>query len=107
MQLYKEVDILHNKKMIIWLNVLSLVLVVGFWILFAQLASFSHPDLSLFSKLEIAEMFILSIGFFILIIVHELIHGLFFKLFTPEGKVTFGFKNGMALLPVWEIIIQR
>ncbi|WHZ32482.1 DUF3267 domain-containing protein [Desemzia incerta] len=96
MRVYKEVDILHNKKMIIWLNVLSVVLVVGFWILFAQLASFSHPDLSLFSKLEIAEMFILSIGCFILIIIHELIHGLFFKLFTPEGKVTFGFKNGMA-----------
>lgn len=71
MRAYKVVDILHNKKMIIWLNILSLVLVVGFWVLFAQLASFGHPDLSLSGKLEIAETFILSIGFFILIIVHE------------------------------------
>ena len=31
-----------------------------------------------------------------LIIFHELIHGIFFKLFNKEGKVKFGFKNGLA-----------
>ena len=36
------------------------------------------------------------VAYFILIIIHELIHGAFFKLFDPKGKVKFGFKNGVA-----------
>lgn len=42
-----------------------------------------------------AVFFIIAL-FLIIIIVHEAIHGLFFKIFNPSGKVKFGFKAGMA-----------
>lgn len=32
----------------------------------------------------------------IIVVIHELIHGLFFKLFAPNSRVKFGFKSGMA-----------
>lgn len=44
------------------------------------------------------EGFWFLVGFVVLTIIHELIHGLFFKLFNPENKVKFGikWKQGMA-----------
>jgi hypothetical protein len=42
-----------------------------------------------------AVLFIIAL-FIVIIIVHEGIHGLFFKIFNPKRKVKFGFKAGMA-----------
>lgn len=42
-----------------------------------------------------AVLFIIAL-FIVIIIVHEGIHGIFFKIFNPHGQVKFGFKAGMA-----------
>lgn len=47
-------------------------------------------------NLQITDVFLASVSLFLVIVIHEGIHGLFFKLFKPQAKVTFGFKSGMA-----------
>lgn len=94
MRLVKEFNLIENKKVILWLNIASLPLLVFFAVLFTALAlsfgTFEANEFSLWTFL------IIGASLLGLIVVHELIHGLFFKLFAPEGKEKFGFKNGMA-----------
>ncbi|GGI42290.1 DUF3267 domain-containing protein [Mammaliicoccus stepanovicii] len=47
------------------------------------------------------------IGLFISIIFHELIHGIFFKIFNPNGKVKYGYKKGMFYASMPETIFNR
>lgn len=96
MKLVKEFNLLEDKKILTILNIASIPLILIFAVLFILLSSLTH-DLGKidtdFSGLEL----LLGVGIlFILVVIHELIHGLFFKVFNPNGKVAFGFKNGMA-----------
>lgn len=94
MKLIKEINLLTNKKLIIWLNFATIPLVFLFLVLFTLLAdrvvslSYGSPSLP--------ETIFYLVVFIILIFIHEGIHGIFFKVFNPKGKVKFGFKNGMA-----------
>lgn len=45
---------------------------------------------------DITNLILLFAVYFILIIIHEAIHGLTFKAFKPQAQVKYGFKNGMA-----------
>ena len=94
MKLIKRVNLLDDKKLIMKLNILTIPLLVIFFALFTLLTL----DRKLTEEVTIDLMYlviaILSMAG--LIIVHELIHGIFFKLFNKEGKVKFGFKNGLA-----------
>lgn len=95
--LTKEIDIINDKKKILFLNILALpimLLAIPFFIWIANLgnpkntASFSSNSL-----LEVLFPLLLAV---VVIIIHELIHAIFMKLFNKDGKVKFGFKNGMA-----------
>lgn len=94
MKLIREINLINNKKLVIWLNVATIPLVVAFLALFTVLASkvvpYTHNDFSGWGMLAFLALF------FLLIVIHEGIHGLFFKVFNPKGKVKFGLKNGMA-----------
>lgn len=96
-----ELNIFEDRaalKSISWIQILAMV---GTFILLYLLEGFViHPTGSALIGNEQfgivgAVLFIIAL-FFIIIIVHELIHGLFFKLFRPDSKVKFGFKTGMA-----------
>lgn len=94
MKLIKEVDIINDKKAVVWLNVVAIFLVVLFWFLFKAAALLINPPaVHGTSGHGLAVSLIIL---FVLVIVHEGIHGLFFKVFNPKGTVSFGFKNGMA-----------
>ncbi|WP_028273740.1 DUF3267 domain-containing protein [Atopococcus tabaci] len=94
MKLIKEVNIIEDKKMIWRLNLTSLGLWILFFALFEVLAYWIQG--MNVTEMTIVELFIGSIALLGLLVIHELIHGLFFKLYQPEKKVEFGFKNGMA-----------
>ena len=94
MEKVKELNLMDNKKLIILLNIVSFVIIIPMIVLFFAVAywvagpdSFGSPTDSLLT---------LIFTLIAIIFIHELIHGLFFKLFNPKGKVKFGFKKGMA-----------
>lgn len=94
MKLMKEVNIIEDKKMIWRLNVASVILMIIFFVLFQSLARFINNNAA--AEETIAELFFGSLAMIGLLVLHELIHGVFFKVFNPKQKVKFGFKNGMA-----------
>lgn len=95
--LIKELNLMENKKILFWLNVATIPLLVIFGFFFSTVAIiFKETSGKLQKDVSLLSLLFLLIGFLVLILVHEGIHGLFFKLFNPNGKVKFGFKNGMA-----------
>lgn len=99
MELIKEINMLESKKAIIGVNIAALpLLLLGGWF-FSRLAS-GDPIYFSFVFIPIQKLLfnlvIFFLTYFLIISIHELIHGLFFKVFSDTGKVKFGFKNGMA-----------
>lgn len=96
-----ELNIFENKsalKSISWIQVL--VMIGTFIVLYLLEGFIIHPTGSALVGREQfgivgAVIFIIAL-FFIIIIVHEAIHGIFFKIFNPQGKVKYGFTAGMA-----------
>lgn len=93
--LIQEMNLMKNRKVILWLNIATLPLLFVFGLFFSFVITlFSHNPTE--SSVLLTDLFIFLFSFFLVIIIHEGIHGFFFKLFNPIGKVKFGFKNGMA-----------
>jgi len=89
MEQIKEVNLVDNKKLLMRLNILSIPILIVFLWVFSEIAK-----LKIVSRQEMS-FFIVLLLFFILILVHELIHGFFFKVFNPKGNVKFGYKRGL------------
>lgn len=97
MELIKEVDIMNNKKAVICLNLIAVPVVFLFMFLFGAIASKIQGNLMVDEiSLNILRLMMGVLILFLILIIHELIHGLFFKLFNRKGKVKFGLKKGMA-----------
>ena len=91
MKLLRKIDLLTDKKTNLWLNIGALLLILPFFFFFAWIA------LELLEEDEGLFVFTDFLYLFVLLVVHELIHGFFFKIFgDAKTKVKFGFKNGMA-----------
>lgn len=96
--LSKEINLLENKKIAIKLNIYALVMLVFFILLFIGISTWLIPikQYTFWDNLGFFRPLLFIGLFFLIIVIHELIHGLFMKLFNKKGKVIFGFKNGMA-----------
>ncbi|HEM4069884.1 TPA: DUF3267 domain-containing protein [Streptococcus suis] len=97
MKLY-EVNIMENKKFVWGLNILAVVLIFPFAFIFGMLGSWLIANGSNYSELAVSEVWLLFPLYILLIVVHEAIHGIFFKVFCPENPVKYGikWKQGMA-----------
>lgn len=96
-KLYSSIELLANPILLKKLGIWQIVLFFLFYILNSiLLISFNIP---IHFSLEVSTFFKgllgVIIGGTIILIIHELIHGLFFWLFSRK-KVTFGFKQGLA-----------
>lgn len=85
------IDMEKNKKLAVGLNIGALLIIIllfytGSFILFPRSGSIT---------ISLTSMFILLIGIIFITIIHELVHGLFFKYFS-KGKVKYGFKGFYA-----------
>lgn len=103
MTLLKDYNLMDNKKLIFWLNMAVIPLFLFFIVLFTTFTYvfFGTSDFGYSVGMDNLSSFLISLAsffviYFVLVVLHELIHGVFFKLFDPDGKVSFGFKNGMA-----------
>jgi hypothetical protein len=95
----REYNVLADKKVIIGLNVASLPLFLLGAFIFSRL-TMGDPIFLIFPFMPIPQLLLnlalFFLAYFLIITIHELIHGLFFKVFSDIGKIKFGFKNGMA-----------
>ncbi|SJZ50068.1 Putative zincin peptidase [Pilibacter termitis] len=91
LKLIKSMNLLENKKTIFWLNIVSIPLFFLFLAIFGFLNAIINPAESNvnWGSFELPTLFLIILAF----LLHEGIHGIFFKLFYPEGKVKFGYKN--------------
>ena len=95
--LHTSIKLLDNHSILKKLGILQIILFFVFYILNSLLFYSFYLQINLSMNLSTFFQGILGViigGFFILII-HELIHGLFFWLFSRK-KVKFGFKQGLA-----------
>ncbi len=81
-----EIDMKHNKKLIVWINIMSLVLLLPFIPFIIRFFS----DVMNASMTKLYWLTLLVLGLFLMIIIHEAIHGLFFHVFT-KSKVKYQF----------------
>lgn len=90
LELSEQFNFITNRKLIIRLNISAIILFIA--VLFV--GSFFIAEGTL--NIDLSGIIILFSTYFIMMICHEFIHGMFFKLFKPNSKIKYGFKNGMA-----------
>lgn len=94
MRLLKSINLIDDKKQIKKLNIASIFLLILFFNLFTFVTLlFNSPQTV---ELRLSNLFWGSLSLILILVIHVLIHGFFFKIFNTEGKVKFGFKNGLA-----------
>lgn len=98
MKLIYEVNIMENKKVVVWLNIFAFLLILPFLHLFSFICFSITGIQEVQFYFGLWETLFLFLFMMVLLSIHELIHGLFFKVFMPQNKVKFGFKwkSGMA-----------
>ncbi|MDD3999904.1 MAG: DUF3267 domain-containing protein [Bacilli bacterium] len=100
---YKKVDALdlkEDKRLLILVNVLSILLILPFIPLYIV---FNYKISN--TQIYVSVLFIF-IGYIIIIIIHELIHGIFFKLGTKE-KIKYRFHGVYASASVDHIYFKK
>ncbi|WP_162921743.1 DUF3267 domain-containing protein [Listeria costaricensis] len=83
----REIHLLENQPLLMRLNMIGIglfvgILVVGIW---------WGPDFSI-GLLDVLLGLALLVALFLF---HEVVHGVFFKLFSPRAKIQFGYAKGM------------
>ena len=98
-----EINLKKNKQLAVTLNIASFFLFVCSIFLLSNFTAFAHPEISNISgKITLGMITVLAGLVFLVIIVHELIHGLFYWFFT-RSKPAFGFHlfYAFASAPEW------
>lgn len=95
MQVIRSINFMDEKKYAIALNLASLGLILPFLALFGSLARALYgANEGSMTSLDFLLQFVFLCA---LLVLHELIHGFFFKILGKPGtRVKFGFKKGMA-----------
>lgn len=89
MKLHKQVDILNHKGLQILLNLASIPIFLLVLFGLIQFTGFDTFSIDFWQLVLIAVLLVASLP------IHELIHGLFFKLFHPKDRVKYGYAQGM------------
>lgn len=90
MTLLQEINIRDNKRLVLGLNLASLLLWFPFLYLFAKLIPIVTGSSGIRLNIRAWEPFGLIALIITIFILHEGIHGIFFKLLKPKSKVKFG-----------------
>lgn len=92
MEILKEINITKDKKLAIWLNIISFPTFFLFSYLFYLLGlKIQHPTIeNVIYTIHLGKLFLFVLAILAVVIIHELIHAFFFKLFKPKSKVKFG-----------------
>ncbi|WP_239256242.1 DUF3267 domain-containing protein [Listeria ilorinensis] len=83
----REIHLLENQSLLMRLNLIGLALFAGILVV----GIFVGPHFSM-GIVDILLGLVLLVALFLF---HEVVHGLFFKLFSPRAKIQFGYTKGM------------
>lgn len=94
-----ELNVIEDEKVMktvaLWNIVMTILSIVPFYALERRFSSGDPFYMQLNFQYIIISTAVVIIGGILIIMFHELIHGIFFKLFNPQGSVTYGYKAGM------------
>jgi hypothetical protein len=99
------IDLKKDKRLAIILNIVALFVTVLSFYLLAVFATLVRPDmLNLSGSITVGALVILAVVVVMFLIIHELIHGFFFWVFT-RGKPVFALRlfYAYAGAPAWHI----
>jgi hypothetical protein len=101
---HATLDLSHDIRALIALNILGVLIFLGFGWMLLWLIPLLRPEPSLAFNVTWVDMVIMLVALFLIVVLHELVHGLFFWLFTRERPL-FGFKGAYAYAaaPDWYI----
>ena len=102
-ELVKIIDA-KNAKTVIWMNVVAIVLMVASIMPFLMIKDYSMVDVE--PKEMLIGLGVLFVGMIAYIILHELTHGLVYKVMTKQ-KLTFGLTLSCAFCGVPNIYVTR
>ena len=104
-RLYQSLNLIKDPKLLLTLSMASIVLFVGTWVGLGWLFQWLRPGVAygvvgfsfaITSVPGILSPFLVILGVtLVMLIVHEAIHGIFFRVFTG-GRVKFAFKGAYA-----------
>ena len=108
MELYKELNIFEDKKLYIAINVFSLVIfaITAILVIIGNILLSNNLEMTF----TFSTFFLTMILFALSLPIHELIHGLFFRIFAPsdnQTKVKYGFKHGMLYVTNPGVIYKK
>lgn len=87
--LYKHIDITNNRNLVYGLNVAAVIAFLIFLWVFGAMAG------SITVKFTKSYFIWLIVALLVVVTIHEVIHGVLYKAFKPNGKIKIGFKNGL------------
>lgn len=90
MKILEEVNVTSNKRLLIVLNLFSILLFLCFLYFFTRIADVIKSFRSGSIDFNFASLLLTTGLIIFLLVLHEGIHGIFFKFFQPEGKIKFG-----------------
>ncbi|MDR1781831.1 MAG: DUF3267 domain-containing protein [Bacilli bacterium] len=93
-KLIKKIDLLNNSKELNKVNIISILLFIMF-IFITIIIFFLITNKNISFTFHILDSIIFLILLVVIFIIHELIHGLFFKIFKKEARIKFGYSKGM------------
>ena len=103
MKIWKEINLVDDQKtlkklsryslVILIVSVLILQVIIGIMQAFYQ---FSKTLIPLDIKHIVIELINFVALFIMILIIHEAIHGIFFKLFDSNARIKFGYQTGMV-----------
>ncbi len=103
-QLRQSIDLSRSPKLVIWLNIAALAFFILFGYAYLRFLAWLRPavNLSFQSANWLIGLLALLVVYIGVILLHELIHGLFFWIITAE-KPRFGFRGAYAFAaaPDW------
>lgn len=106
---YKAAKVIDakNTKTALIMNLVALPIIIGLLVIGCLIYYSVHKEFKFtVSKDNVYAILIYFVGFIIAIVLHELIHGLFFKIFTKQ-KLTFGISWSAAYCGVPNIYVKR
>lgn len=94
-----ELNLFKDQSALKTLSILSIVITIISVVPFYALERLFSSQSAFYHNMSFSSIFfsalVVIVGSAAIIILHEGIHGIFFKLFNMNGKVKYGYKNGM------------
>ncbi|MCK1159720.1 DUF3267 domain-containing protein [Streptococcus uberis] len=92
MKIIDKVRLQGNKKLLLLLNLFSLPLTYLFFLLFTQIAIIFKPLINKGTSINTSGIVTVMGMVMALLVIHELVHGLFYNLFKPKNRIKIGFR---------------